>query len=1047
MTTLITPEGRRAVLVQLSDIHFKDNARNAVLTRTEAIVAAVGSCAFGPDKDLVIVLSGDLAFKGSEAEFGIAGAFLDDLRGRFEASGEYGQVQWVVVPGNHDCVLPPEDQDAARLTLADQVIAKQDYRESMLEGCLKAQDNYFAFVSRHFGLSFDTVQDKLYRFQVLDLGGHQLGFHLFNTAWLSRRREKPGQLAVPVDELNVRGNGCDIAVGVLHHPDNWLDPHANRRAVRARLEKVADVVFTGHEHEAAEYQKQSRSNLITYFEGGVLQDSDNPRHSGFNVLVLDLGEKTYQSYAFTLRDDRYVAQDHNPPVVPLKEKSVKGEQDFVFRPEFRASLAKGGVALADGLAQELRLGDYYVYPDLQENQHEDAEQLEVMERQGVPKSVTNDLGVVRGENLVDMLAASEKVMITGDRRSGKSALAVTALQDLSERGYVPLLLNGAQLRSEKPQRLHTLLKDAYDEMYSRPAFQLYLQEPKATRLLVVDDFDATPLGHAHLKKALDHLHGIFGKVLLVGQAGVTLTLPLEDGEQDHPLTDYRRYEIRTFGKTLSLRLIRNYLGASQRHAPGLSEPEFVRQVDDMQKAVSMVLRNNFLPAYPIFILLVLQHRQVQPNQGVTHASYGYLLEVVIKYNIAQAFQSPERYDTAKQFLSELAMHMYRIGRHELKEREFFEILDRYKSDYDNNIREDRFTQDLLESLILEKSDDVYRFRFLFQYFYFAATYLADTLEDPGSQTVVTNLSGHLEIKENSEIMVFLGHLSRSPLILQLVLDVARRTLGSFTPANFGEDIESLEASIDQVPAAVRGAFDAMKNREQLARQEDEFEPVAVSTRRHRLDRAEVESEVGVAFRVLDVLGQILRSRAGSLRAQQKEEIVEAAYNLGRRGMTSVLELLQQFIDYLRSEQFRLDFQENVEDITHEELNELVRRATAALSKAAQMVALVFIKQVSTAVGSEMIGNTYDILKQKHGNLVVDLLHLSIKLDLYQTGFPFADLKVLADDTTESKYGRSVLQLLVLAHLRLFHRDRPVVQQALSTVGLKQVEERATLVKR
>jgi Calcineurin-like phosphoesterase len=1037
MTTPTIPEGRRAVLVQLSDIHLKDDARNAVITRTEAIVAAVSSCAFGPDKDLVVVLSGDLAFKGSEAEFGIASAFLEDLRRRFEASGEYGQVQWVVVPGNHDCVLPSEDEDAARLTLANQVIAKQDYRESMLKGCLKAQDNYFAFVAQHFGLSFDTVQDKLYRFQVLDLGGHKLGFHLFNTAWLSRRHEKPGQLAVPVDELSIRSNGCDIAVGVLHHPDNWLDPHVNRRAVRTRLEKVADVVFTGHEHETAEYQKQSRSSLITYFEGGVLQDSNNVRNSGFNVLVLDLGEKTYQSYAFTLQDDRYVTQEHNPPMVSLKEKSVKGEQDFVFRPEFRAVLAKGGVALVDGLAQELQLGDYYIYPDLQENQHEDADQLEVMERRGV----------VRAEKLVDMLAASEKVMITGDRRSGKSALAVTALQDLAERGYVPMLLNGTQLRSEKPLRLHDLLKDAYDAMYSRPAFQLYLQEPKATRLLVVDDFDTTPLGHAQLRKALDHLHGMFGKVLLVGQAGVTLTLPLEDGEQEHPLTDYRRFEIRTFGKTLSLHLIRNYLGASQRHTPGLSESEFVRQVDDMQKAVSIVLRNNFLPAYPIFILLVLQHRQVQPNQGVTHASYGYLLEVVIKYNIAQAFQSPERYDTAKQFLSELAMHMYRVGRHELTEREFFDVLGCYKSDYASNIREDRFTQDLLESLILEKSDDVYRFRFLFQYFYFAATYLAETLEDPGSQAVVTTLSGQLEVKENSEIMVFLGHLSRSPLILQLMLDVARRTLGSFTPASFGKDIERLEESIDKVPAAVRGAFDAMKNREQLASQQDKFEPVRVSTQRYKLDRAEVESEIGVAFRVLDVLGQILRSRAGSLRAHQKEEIVEAAYNLGRRGMTSVLELLQQFIDYLRSKQFRLDFQEHVDDITHEELNDLVRISTAVLSKTAQIVALMFIKQVSTAVGSEMIGHTYDALKQKHSNLVVDLLHLSIKLDLYQTGFPFADLNALADDTKDSKYGRSVLQLLVLAHLRLFQRDRPVVQQALSTVGLKQVEERTTLVKR
>ncbi|WP_162865882.1 metallophosphoesterase family protein [Deinococcus wulumuqiensis] len=206
----------RAILVQLSDIHLKDDARNPVIQRTEAMVNAVRSCALGKRKDLFIVLSGDLAFKGSPEEYDIARGFLDDLRTRFTSCGEFDHIHWLIVPGNHDCVLP--DDDAARLAVADQALHKQSFAPSVMEACLKAQDNYFTFLNNYFGLDFTHPADKLYQFTTFDVGGTSVGFHLFNTAWLSRRKEQPGQLAIPIDELKVVSNGCDTAIGILHHP-------------------------------------------------------------------------------------------------------------------------------------------------------------------------------------------------------------------------------------------------------------------------------------------------------------------------------------------------------------------------------------------------------------------------------------------------------------------------------------------------------------------------------------------------------------------------------------------------------------------------------------------------------------------------------------------------------------------------------------------------------------------------------------------------------------------------------------------------------------
>lgn len=1040
-----TSPSRRAILLQLSDIHLKDNVTNRILTRTQLIVDAVRSCAFGPNKDLVVVLSGDLAFKGTPAEYALARQLFDDLKAKLEATGEYGQVHWVVIPGNHDCVLPTDDE--ARLTLADKIIAEQNYSESMLEGCVKAQDHYSEFVSQYFGTQFSSVYDKLYRFQPIEIGRHTLGFHLFNTAWLSRRHEKAGQLAIPIGELPVKTNGCDVAVAVLHHPDNWLDPSYNRRAVRAKLEKVADLAFTGHEHQSAEYQKSSQSNLITYIEGGVLQDSDNANNSGFNVLVLDLDTKEYQSYIFKLRDERYRCREMNPAPQAFKEKSLMRDEDFVFQKDFLAQLAKGGVTIADDSGHELKLGDYFVYPDLTATDQDDVERRELTERKRSGNATSRNPEVIRSEQVLDTLCAYTKVMVTGDRRAGKSALAATATLDLSERGYVPLLLNGAELRFADPRRLHQTLSAAYDRMYNRPEFGVYLQGSPDLRLLIIDDFDATRLGHSQLDATLSYLGNIFGRMLLISQSGVTLSLPLGDEERERPLAAFKRFEIRPFGKHLSLTLIKKFLTASRRQTSGFTEQEFVRNIDEIQKAVQVVLRSNFLASYPIFILLVLQHRQLQPNQGVRNASYGYLLEVLIKYNIAKSFQSDERYDTAKRFLSELAMHMYREARYELSEREYQDVFARYKAEYDNNVREESFTADLIRSLILERSDDIYRFRFHFQYFYFTATYLAETIDDVDTQATVRVLSEQLNVKERSEIMVFLAHLSHSSLVTNLVLEAARGTLSDATPINFDTDVEQFERTISKVPEVVRGAFNAIKNREELARHEDERNPDLTSPRRRTLDRDEVETELDVGFKVLDVLGQILRSRAGSLRANQKAELVEAAYDLSRRGMATTLEFLEWLMEYFRSEEFLDACREQVQELSQDELNELVRLATNGMSRVATFASLIFIKRVSAAMGSETLDRTYEVLREKHDNVVVDMIDLSIKLDMYREDFPFTDLKALADRTKDSKYSRSVLQLLVHSHLKLFTRDRSVIQKALSTVGLQQGEESDTLVKR
>jgi 2',3'-cyclic-nucleotide 2'-phosphodiesterase (5'-nucleotidase family) len=61
------------------------------------------------------------------------------------------------------------------------------------------------------------------------------------------------------------------------------------RAFQKRVESVADLILTGHEHDVTRRtQEVSTGERNEYVEGGALQDSYSPAESVFNVFVIDI---------------------------------------------------------------------------------------------------------------------------------------------------------------------------------------------------------------------------------------------------------------------------------------------------------------------------------------------------------------------------------------------------------------------------------------------------------------------------------------------------------------------------------------------------------------------------------------------------------------------------------------------------------------------------------------------------------------------------------------------------------------------------------------
>ena len=199
-------------LLHLSDIHIRDDD-NTVTRRTSALAATVRS-ETAPLKACFIALTGDIAFSGRDSEYAIAQEFLTLLKDKIAADHTEATVEYLVVPGNHDCNFE-RSTDLRDLAL-DNIPKSEalDLSGAIVNNCLSVQKEYLDFAQRLTG-SVGSDTGRLYEERVYEIDAHRIAFHLYNTAWLSRLRETPGTLAFPVvvaSAAHSTSNTADVAV-------------------------------------------------------------------------------------------------------------------------------------------------------------------------------------------------------------------------------------------------------------------------------------------------------------------------------------------------------------------------------------------------------------------------------------------------------------------------------------------------------------------------------------------------------------------------------------------------------------------------------------------------------------------------------------------------------------------------------------------------------------------------------------------------------------------------------------------------------------------
>jgi predicted MPP superfamily phosphohydrolase len=1001
------------LLVQLSDIHFhwpEDGVASRVTALKQALISKI------PRADACfILLSGDIANSGASEEYAIAKRFIDELRSSLNDAG-ISRVEIVAIPGNHDLNLQNEP-DTRQLILEspDAYLRKGvDFLGLNFDAIISVQDDFFRFESSVSGQPILKNPEKLYYRRHYQVGSQTIVFHCFNTAWLSRRHELQAKLYLPetIFAYNTPRE-TTLSVAMFHHPYNWLNAE-NQRFLKNFVERQADVVLTGHEHEAGVDRRLSiKGQGLDYIQAPAFSDPKIPEN-GFQILVADFDQKSQQIVTFNWDGSRFTETDSANWT--LHRNSLRPANPFDLRAEFVAELQDMGTGFRHPRCVppqcELQLRDLYIYPDFQ--------------HQRLDKVLAKDGGVIktiRGNQFTEFLDTHRNTLIFGADDCGKTSFARILFEDLTAKDFIPLLLKGEELRgANKDSALVKVISRSVVEQYAASSPEPYLQANKDRKVVIIDDFGKAKLSKEAQTTVIDLLQGRFGGTVILASDLVQIQDMTKAGNSE-PFFGFERCTMKEFGKFHRQKLIRAWLSL------GLEDSEEVENIDktviQTDKTLSTLLGKNVLPHHPVTILTLLQMLESKETTNTANGAYGYMYEVLLKSALAKV--NPKDVDEKITYISGIGHAMFRAKQPVLTEEELRKAHLDYCDRYDMVRDFPKMIADLLNAEVLIESKNSYRFKYPYGFYYSTAKYFQS--RGAASRQELYNMADHIYGEVNANVLIFYVYLTKDEELIRHIVANARRIYANLKPCDMQQDVEFInKLSTTKPPPLELECGEADNHRDDHNRKQDTAEEQSSFVTTDDVDVTYDEKlqeivKITIAFKTLQILGQVLRNFTGSLEGPLKLDITKECYALGMRTLTAILSIAGSDIDAMR--QYLGSLIAERSGITDKQ--ELASKTNDAIVWLGTAAAFGSVKRISYAVGHSDLTNTYGRVLEQNGELSTQVIDAAIKLDHFER-VPDKELNKLEGRVQKNNFAHTVVRDLVADYLYLYSVDFPTMQK-------------------
>jgi hypothetical protein len=1005
------------VLIQLSDIHLSINkVNNTILERVSELCGAIRS-ELNHSDNCILVFSGDIADWGKAEEYDLAIRFISQIRTEVQAHLKNHPVL-LLIPGNHDIDFEfPDVDEEIREMIIDKCSQKNPPNDAMNEYCLKPQQPFRDFA--------ENAASKLSAFSVSTLAGSHVctldsvsvRIHLLNTTRFTRKKEIPAASWFPIDILEKNLTTGDepntFTIGVLHHPYNWHNPD-NGKELRRVLESRCDIIFTGHEHNSDIYKKTKRAteqNL--YIEGGVLQDHENPDNSVFNVVTIIPERQT-----FLVKTVSWTGTKYEPLTDPYEHRYLRLRQpllnEYIIRDEWVQWLEQIGTDFRHPRCRELRLSDLFVYPDLQ--------RLDV-------RKACSPTGIVRDRDVLGFIQEKKRVFIGGAEKTGKTSLSKQLFKDLREAGYVPLLIradfNVSQPSKESTNdRIRCALDKVLQIIYSPESSSRFWQTKIQERVLIVDDYSRLPVGSGGRDELVRWFDDNFGIVVLISSPGIRVSDILNRVEDDTLLWTFEHVDILECDAESRYGIIKKWLVAGADPYQ-ITPDDLYEETVRYGQTIDTIIGQGVIPSLPMFILMMMQQMETHGNIDSATGLYGTLYELVIRDVIRSAAKNPADLEVKLNYLSEFAFALYKKRQRYFEEIEFNIWHKKYCDDFNCTIISEQMKLQFEALGVFKKHDIEIGFKYRYYYCFFLARYLAHHIHEEYAKDIVKELCTSLHVRDFANIVLFLCHLSKDPLILNLIMDRAKSHFDTADEYDLTKTPSIIPDGAIRPARLVLTQEGPEQERIKTLRQQDEvarpnglceMKDDEIEQKTH--DLMELVNEFNSACQSIRICGQLIRNFYGSMKGDLQIEVIRECYGICLRSMSVLFEFLER--DKVEiAEAVSEMLQHRYPDIDSEELQNIVKKS---LYRIAFTICYGLIKHTSTSLGLSALKPTFDkLITSNDITLSHRMLDISTRLD-YFDAFPEKSVLDVAKDLDGGMVGHEVLRILVWEHFKLFRRD-------------------------
>ncbi|WP_171027798.1 TIR domain-containing protein [Photobacterium damselae] len=682
---------------------------------------------------------------------------------------------------------------------------------------------------------------------------------------------------------------------------------------------------------------------------------------------------------YTKSDDKKLFPIHDENHIKINDEHLRYINDL-------------GFTLQHSRKDNIFLEDIYIYPDLKKLDKE---------FENYDPYISSDK-VCNPENLY-----SNRIVIFGDEQSGKTTLAKSIFKSCINSNMTPVIIKGDNIKS----------KTTFDNELEKAYFKQYETNMLLTEdiLLIIDDFIESPMNIKFQKDLLKEIIEKFSNLVIISDSSMKLQEQLI-----HELDICKLYEIQPLGYKKRTALVEkwNLIGCDETQC--IYEQQ--NKNDGLLRSIDSILMKNIVPSKPVFILMILQILETNSSSNFTLTSYGHCYHSLIVDAFNRANIRMDQLNDYFNYLCELAFYIYNTGSLKINEDQMKDFQIEYGKNYLIKCHDETYEK-LLKSRLINEFAGKVKFQYKYIFYFFIAKKMTE------SENVIEQvefLCEKIHSEKHANILIFITHHTKDKKVIDTILKKLSFIFNERQPARLDcSELAFLNEVAKEIPQMViDNTKDVEEERRKLVEKEDRIEKEFYIDSVDDLDEDNIDEDnvgeinkdlldVNRSYKSLEILGQIIRNRKGSMSIDQLQELGTEAYSVGLRFLDYYFNTIKSMKSEIIDEIHRL-----IEKKKNWSKEKITQEARLFYWTFSYIMSLNVIRKIALSVGHKDLVEFYSRISDQFGSEVARLIEIEIELEFRKT-IPRDKISQLWSQIKDNVVTRRLLQEILINHLH-FH---------------------------